>query len=74
MRAAQPCGQIPLGSITFLFCETEEINNSWLIQLFRSIVVVVAKSCQTLCDPMDCSTPGFPVFHHLLEFAHTKVH
>ena len=24
----------------------------------------------TLCDPMDCSTPGFPVFHHLLEFAH----
>ena len=23
----------------------------------------VAKSCPTLCNPMDCSTPGFPVFH-----------
>jgi len=27
-----------------------------------------------LCDPMDCSTPGFPVFHYLLEFAQTHVH
>ena len=29
----------------------------------------VSKSCPTLCDPKDCSTPGFPVLHHLLEFA-----
>ena len=28
----------------------------------------------TLCDPMDCSTPGFPVLHCLLEFAQTHVH
>ena len=34
----------------------------------------VAKSCLTLCDPMDCSTPGFPVLQHLLEFAQTHVH
>ena len=26
----------------------------------------VAKSCLILCDPMDCSMPGFPVLHHLL--------
>ena len=26
----------------------------------------VAKAYLTLCDPMDCRTPGFPVFHHLL--------
>ena len=26
----------------------------------------VAQSCPTLCDPMDCSTPGLPVHHHLL--------
>ena len=26
----------------------------------------VAQSCQTLCDPMDCSIPGFPVHHQLL--------
>ena len=34
----------------------------------------VVKSCPTLCDPMDCSTPGFPVLHYLLEFAQTHVH
>ena len=34
----------------------------------------VAQSCLTLCDPMDCSTPGFPVFHYLLDFAQTHVY
>ena len=34
----------------------------------------VAQSCPTLCDPMDCSMPGFPVLHYLLEFAQTHVH
>ena len=34
----------------------------------------VAQSCPTLCNSMDCSTPGFPVFHYLLEFAQTHVH
>ena len=29
----------------------------------------VAKSCLTLCNPVDCSMPGFPLFHCLLEFA-----
>ena len=34
----------------------------------------VAKSCPTICDPVECSTPGFPVLHYLLEFAQTHVH
>ena len=34
----------------------------------------VAQSGPTLCNPMDSSTPGFPVFHHLPEFAQTHVH
>ena len=34
----------------------------------------VAHSCPTLCNPMDCSMPGFPVLHHLLELAQTYVH
>ena len=34
----------------------------------------VAKSCLTLCDSMDCSTPGFPVLYCLSEFAHSHVH
>ena len=34
----------------------------------------VAKPCLTLCDPVDCRTPGFPVHHHLPEFTQTHVH
>ena len=33
----------------------------------------VTRSCPALCNPTDCSTPGFPVLHHLLEFAQTHV-
>ena len=36
---------------------------------FSSIV----QSCLTLCDPMDCSTSGFPVHHQLLELTQTHV-
>ena len=31
----------------------------------------VTQSCPTLCDPIDCSTPGLPVHHQLLEFTHS---
>ena len=34
----------------------------------------VTKLCSTLCGPMDCSTPGFPVYHHFPELAQTHVH
>ena len=34
----------------------------------------VAQLCPTLCDPMNCSTPGLPVHHHLLEFTQTHIH
>ena len=34
----------------------------------------VAQLCLTLCDPMDCSMPGFPVHHQFLEFTQTHVH
>ena len=50
----------------------------WLLtdqhSLCLRLVSSVAQSCLTLCDPMDCSTPGFPVHHQLLEFAQTHVH
>ena len=35
---------------------------------------LVAQSCPTVCDPMDCSTPGLPVYHQLPEFTQTHVH
>ena len=34
----------------------------------------ITQSCLTLCNPMDCSTPGFPVHHQLPELAQTRVH
>ena len=34
----------------------------------------VAQLSPTLCDPMDCNTPGFPILHYLLEFAQTHIH
>ena len=34
----------------------------------------VTQSCLSPCDPMDCSTPGLPVHHQLLEFAQTHIH
>ena len=34
----------------------------------------VVQSCPTLCDPINCSTPGLPVHHHLPKFTQTHVH
>ncbi|CAI9176240.1 unnamed protein product [Rangifer tarandus platyrhynchus] len=45
-------------------------RNSSLSRLFSS----VAQLCLTLCNPMDCSTPGLPVHHQLLESTQTHVH
>ena len=38
------------------------------------LVSSVAQSCPTLCDPMDCSTPGLSVHRQLQEFTQTHVH
>ena len=47
----------------------QEINNllSRSVQFSSVQFSSVAQSCLTLCDPMNCSTPGLPVHHHLLE-------
>ena len=44
------------------------------MEAFQHCYCSVAKSCLTLCHPMDCSMPGFPALHHLLKFAHIQVH
>ena len=46
----------------------------WDTTLQQSQCCSVAQSCLTLYNPIDCSTPGFPVLHYLLEFAQTHVH
>ena len=38
------------------------------------VFIIQLLGCVWLCDPMDCSSPGFPVLHHLPEFAQTHVH
>ena len=55
----------------------------WYLQVVYSSVKIwpisaqfssVTQSCPILCDPMDCSRPGFSVQHQLLEFIQTHVH
>ena len=41
-------------------------NHVWLF--------IVVQSCLTFCNSMDCSMPGFPVLHHLLQFVQTHAH
>ena len=42
---------------------------------FMSVKFIsVAQSCLTLCDPMDCNIPGFPVHHQLPQFTQIHVH
>ena len=50
------------------------------VSVFRTGILLncscfsIAQLWLTICDPMDCSTPGFPVLHHLLKLAQTHVH
>ena len=54
---------------------TRWILNHWTTgEVLRHSESSVAQSCPTLCDPMNCSTPGFPVHHKLPELAQTHVH
>ena len=46
------------------------VNSSFHSVQFNS----VTESCPTLCDPMNQSTPGLPVHHHIPEFTQTHVH
>ena len=47
---------------------------SWSLQDLTILLALVVVQSLSLCDPVDCSTPGFPVLHHLLKLAQTHVH
>jgi len=48
---------------------------TYLIYMQSSVQFsLVTQSCQTLCNPMNCSTPGLPVHHQLLKSTQTHVH
>ena len=50
------------------------IHNPERVSRELRVVIVQLLSYVRLCDPMDCSTPGFPVHHQLLELIQTHVH
>ena len=64
-------------SMTWLSTHTHTHTHTNII-IIQSITLnefsSVTQLCLTLCDPMDCSTPGFPVHHQLLELTQTHVH
>ena len=49
-------------------------NLMWRLWWLLHCSCSVARSCLTLCNPMDCNTSGFPVLRHLPELAQTHVH
>ena len=60
-------------SIRSTRCLNSELANSPALSCLHRFSSVV-QSCLTLCDPMDYSTPGFPVHHQLPELAQTHIH
>ena len=54
--------------------ESPRFWHDWLLHFFQFSSSSVAQLCPTLCDPMNCSTPGLPVHHQLLELIQTHVH
>ena len=69
---------VPLSVVLKLFFQCTETRLVLLtlgFLLFHPVhFVSVTQSCTTLCDPMDCSMPGFPVHHQLPELTQTHVH
>ena len=60
--------------ITLIHC-MKDSNDFVYDKLFRSDQIrSVAQSCLTLCDPMNCSTPGLSVHHQLPQFTQTHAH
>ena len=59
-----------------MWCSKDPVGCNWDWMESNTLFVhcSVAQSCPTLCDPMDCSMPGFPVLHHFPGFAQTHVH
>jgi len=54
--------------------ELFQVLKDYAVKVLHSVQFsLVAQSCPTLCDPMDCSMPGFPVHHQLLGLAQIHI-
>ena len=65
LKSTHQCNDLILEIIRRIFLVSYPISK---------FIVVQSLSHAQLCDPMNCSTPGSPVLHYLLEFAETRVH
>ena len=65
---------IPPHSLLLSFSSHSKYSIYLIPHCIGAVHCSVAQSCPTLWDPINCSTPGFPVLHHLLELAQTHVH
>ena len=77
---------LKISNINKHYRKTTLVNNEDIFRLFIPIEPLpynaqclvqfssVAQLCPAICDPMDCSIPGFPVHHLLLELVQTHVH
>jgi len=52
----------------------KRLHRDGMLHLWSVQFSLVTQSCPTLCNPMDCSSPGFPVHHQLPELTQTHVH
>ena len=76
-----PAGYLPLtppGKPSHSLCRLK-LKYSWdmyvgMVCSLWCCYYSITKSCPTLCDPINCSTSGFPILHCLPEFAQTHVH
>ena len=62
------------GKNTGVGCHFLLQQSPWVPQYLVFGFSSVTQSCSTLCDPMECSTPGLPVHHQFPELAQTHVH
>ena len=60
--------------IFFSLLEYPLFSEFLCLYLYSDLIRSVAQSCLTLCDPMNRSTPGFPVHHQLPEFTEIHIH
>ena len=65
----EPCGRATVHRVAKSRTRLNKFSRVCVYQ-FSS----VAQLCLTLCDSVDCSTPGFPVYHHLPELTQTHGH
>ena len=74
-RSSQPRDQTCVSCLSTLAGKFFTTSTIWETPSRGSVQFSsVAQSCLTLCDPMNCSTPGLPVYHQLPEFTQTHAH